>query len=198
MIQNYRKPQPQPDPRLPAYWMWKNVIPSYLIQCLDHEMKEVPTFKGGTYETPGAPGIDNQDKTVRNSDILMFDPIHWFCGILFNFALASNRQAEWNINILQPEILQIAFYAPDQHYTWHSDSSIMMKDDIIRKLSVVCMLSDRGEYEGGVFELEDVGEIELEKGDVIVFPSFLKHRVTPVTSGLRKSAVIWVSGYRSW
>ena len=34
----------------------------------------------------------------------------------------------------------------------------------------------------------------LEKGSVIVFPSFHRHRVTPVTSGIRHSLVTWVEG----
>jgi len=32
------------------------------------------------------------------------------------------------------------------------------------------------------------------KGSVIIFPSYLLHRVTPVTSGLRKSLVLWAGG----
>lgn len=178
-------------------WFWSKVIPDYVIQCLEHELKEVPTHKGGIYSNPGAPGKE-QDTTIRNSDVAMFDPIHWFCGILYNIALASNHQAEWNFSVLGPEILQIASYGPDQHYVWHTDSEFLLKSQVIRKLSVVCMLSDSSEYSGGAFEFETYGEIKLERGDVLVFPSFLKHRVTPVTEGLRKTAVIWVPGYRSW
>jgi PKHD-type hydroxylase len=33
-----------------------------------------------------------------------------------------------------------------------------------------------------------------EKGTVIMFPSYLLHRVTPVTKGVRKSLVLWVGG----
>jgi len=34
----------------------------------------------------------------------------------------------------------------------------------------------------------------MKKGDIIVFPSFMVHRVKPVTKGTRKSIVIWVLG----
>jgi PKHD-type hydroxylase len=112
--------------------------------------------------------------------------------------MASNVQAEWNFSVSGPEILQIASYGPDQHYVWHADTELLLKNKITRKLSVICMLSDSSEYSGGVLEFETYGEVKLERGDVIVFPSFLKHRVVPVTEGLRKTAVIWVSGYRSW
>lgn len=197
MIQNFKKNEVVQIPQYAPYWYWKNAIPDYVIQCLDHELKDIPMHKGGIYSNPGAPGKE-QDHTIRNSDVAMIDPVHWFSGILFNIALASNRQAEWNFSILGPEILQISSYGPDQHYIMHADSEMLLKEEITRKLSVVCMLSDSSEYSGGVFEFEKYGEAKLEKGDVIVFPSFLKHRVTPVIEGMRKTAVIWVSGYRSW
>ena len=33
-----------------------------------------------------------------------------------------------------------------------------------------------------------------EKGRVLIFPSFLPHKVTPVTKGVRKSLVTWMEG----
>ena len=33
-----------------------------------------------------------------------------------------------------------------------------------------------------------------QQGTVFVFPSTLRHQVTPVTSGVRKSLVAWVEG----
>ena len=35
----------------------------------------------------------------------------------------------------------------------------------------------------------------LPKGSVIVFPSFVWHRVKPVTKGVRYSLVMWNLGY---
>ena len=36
--------------------------------------------------------------------------------------------------------------------------------------------------------------VEKEKGLVTIFPSYMLHRVTPVTKGIRKSLVLWVGG----
>lgn len=197
MIQNFKKKEIPHVPLYAPYWYWQKAIPDYVIQCLEHELKDIPTHKGGIYSNPGAPGKE-QDYSIRNSDVVMFDSIHWFSGILFNIALSSNIQSEWNFSILGPEILQISSYGPEQHYIMHEDCEMLLKDEISRKLSVICMLSDSNDYSGGSFEFEKYGEVKLERGDVIVFPSFLKHKVLPVTQGLRKTAVIWVSGYRSW
>ena len=179
----------------PAYWYWESAIPEYLIQCIDEECKYITFGKGSTFRAVASGKEESKD--IRDTDVMVFDPIHWYCGILFNMALHANRNAEWNYSVLGPEALQIAHYNVGQHYDWHTDSILLSREEILRKLSVICMLSDKSEYEGGVLEIENVGEIQLNKGDVLVFPSFLKHRVTPVTKGIRKTAVVWVNGYRS-
>ena len=81
----------------------------------------------------------------------------------------------------------------------------------IRKLSMTCQLTDGSEYKGGELEfdfrnydpphareedkhLRKATEI-LPKGSIIVFPSFVWHRVKPVTKGTRYSLVLWHLGY---
>jgi PKHD-type hydroxylase len=68
----------------------------------------------------------------------------------------------------------------------------------VRKLTVIAPINRKDEYEGGVFELMNMPPINLDRGDIIVFPSNLVHRVTPVTKGIRKSATIWINGIKSW
>lgn len=184
------------DTLLSPNWFWSQIVPENVLKCLDSDIEKLSANKmKGSF---GIPGTAQRDDVIRNSDVLMLEPLHWFSGIMFNIALASNSFSEWNFAVSTPEPTQIAFYGIDQHYTWHSDSALMTKNNLIRKLTTICMLSDPSEYEGGKLEFEDIGEVELKKGDVIVFPSFTKHRVTPVTSGLRKTATLWVSGNRSW
>jgi PKHD-type hydroxylase len=52
------------------------------------------------------------------------------------------------------------------------------------------------DYEGGDFEMRGLKDKvpRLEEGSIIVFPSFLEHRVTPVTEGIRYSLVTWFVG----
>ena len=66
-----------------------------------------------------------------------------------------------------------------------------------RKISMTVQLSDGGEYEGGDFEImrnREPEKLPKGKGTVLVFPSYILHRVTPVTSGIRKSLVLWLGG----
>lgn len=76
----------------------------------------------------------------------------------------------------------------------------------IRKISVICQLTDPSKYKGGELEFdfrrnspikESKTEICTEiqpKGSIVVFPSYVWHRVKPVTSGTRYSLVMWNLG----
>ena len=86
-----------------------------------------------------------------------------------------------------------------QFYDWHMDC---LFDNAVldRKLSAVVQLSSPDDYEGGLFEMEGCArpsfnvEPFLPRGSLLIFPSYLKHRVLPVTKGLRKSLVTWYNG----
>ena len=112
------------------------------------------------------------------------------------------------------ESCQFTKYKKDQFYDWHCDSwdkTYDTPDDLnkhgkIRKLSVTISLSDETEYEGGDFEFDfrkskegsNIPHICKEirpKGSIVVFPSFVWHRVKPVISGTRHSLVIWNLGW---
>jgi PKHD-type hydroxylase len=67
---------------------------------------------------------------------------------------------------------------------------------IFLSVSAVLFLSNPKDYEGGAFEFEDL-QTQIDKptqGSIIVFPSYVKHGVTPVTSGERYTAVCWAMG----
>ena len=56
------------------------------------------------------------------------------------------------------------------------------------------------DFEGGEFEISldeasKDNDMKLDKGSIIVFPSFIEHRVKPVTKGTRYSLVMWNLGY---
>jgi PKHD-type hydroxylase len=96
------------------------------------------------------------------------------------------------------ESLQFTEYLAEQegHYSWHQDSG-MNHNYPPRKLSMVVQLTDPNSYEGGDLQLflgHDPITVERKRGLITVFPSFVLHRVTPVTSGVRHSLVSWVCG----
>ena len=89
-------------------------------------------------------------------------------------------------------------------YDWHQDMVLgkNMPNDMIetRKLSMTLCLNEYGiDYEGGEFQINTSKEEEAEDfpaklGRAFLFPSYMIHRVKPVTKGKRKSLVVWVLG----
>jgi PKHD-type hydroxylase len=88
---------------------------------------------------------------------------------------------------------QVARYAPGGHYDWHMDLGAGIYS--ARKLSVSVQLTAEQEYDGGELEFQLMDEPEPRtQGTLIAFPSFLAHRVRPVTRGERFSLVVWITG----
>jgi PKHD-type hydroxylase len=84
-------------------------------------------------------------------------------------------------------------YSPDGFFDWHMDLGTGIFAE--RKLSLVTFLTPPEEYEGGELCLMDGGEpLRLAQGTTIIFPSYLMHRVNPVTRGNRFTLVSWVHG----
>jgi len=109
------------------------------------------------------------------------------------------NDALWKYNIEGWEPFQYGEYRADKngHYTWHIDTSARYNGGHVRKLSFSLGLSHRHAYDGGVLEIKygcKPFEYKIGKGDMVVFPSFLLHRVTPVTKGVRKTLVGWGRG----
>ena len=98
-----------------------------------------------------------------------------------------------NIKITEPA--QVSEYSKGQFYDWHTDSSIDMDTEPpVRKLSMTLLLNDPSEFEGGNLEIAEKKMSHMKQGHAAIFASFLQHRVTPVTKGVRKSLVVWFSG----
>jgi hypothetical protein len=81
----------------------------------------------------------------------------------------------------------------EDHYDWHTD---MIQNSVIRKLSFSIQLTDPLEYTGGDLEfMPAVVDSKIRnQGTMTIFPSFLTHRVSPVTQGVRHVIVGWIYG----
>lgn len=158
----------------------------------------------------------------RKSDIVWMND-RWIYKEIHPFIHDANRLAGWNFDWDWSESCQFTKYGVGQYYGWHCDSwdqpysrpqnadgTWPMDHGKIRKLSVTISLCDPSEYVGGNLEFDFRNSMDTEwkkgkttkecveirpRGSIIVFPSFVWHRVTPVTKGTRYSLVIWNLGY---
>ncbi len=115
-------------------------------------------------------------------------------------ALSHARTAFGSAPIDELEPIQLGEYSEQDegHYDWHEDSNIS-DEGTVRRISLVLQLSAPGDYEGGDLEFEHLGAITAcprQMGLAAVFPSDLRHRVTPVRKGRRYSIVCWARAPR--
>ena len=88
---------------------------------------------------------------------------------------------------------------PPEMCAWHTDRQGRPTEDsrfIPRKLSIELLLIDPSEYEGGEHQINGLAceDLPVSKGQVMAYPAYALHRVTPVTAGVRKSLVAYFTG----
>ena len=126
----------------------------------------------------------------------------------------ANKNAGWNFQHDYSEACQFTTYKKNHHYNWHQDCVLDQYttdknpdyQGKIRKLSMTLTLSDPKAYQGGDLQfyiphpLKTVEESTVvcqeirKRGAIVVFPSFMYHRIVPVTKGTRHALVIWCLG----
>jgi PKHD-type hydroxylase len=141
---------------------------------------------------------ETSDKNNRDTVVRFSNKNHWFGLQMYKYGVLANQECKWDFLINDHEAVQYAKYGIGQHYNWHIDIFYLTGANTDRKVTVVCLMNDPSEFEGGVLMVrfgQDY-EVPLSKGAVVAFPSFLEHKVTPVTSGVRYSATMWLNGPR--
>lgn len=158
--------------------------------------------------------LNKQQKTslkkTRDSYVSFVDE-KWLYDLLFPYVNEANELGRWKFIFDWAEPIQFTKYRKNQHYDWHNDSGVgkdfrnIKSHGKIRKLSLVASLSDPKDYEGGDFQFQFRNSIDptqeetavqlKSKGSIIVFPSYIWHKVKPITKGTRYSIVMWTSGW---
>ena len=95
------------------------------------------------------------------------------------------------------EYAQFTEYPKGGFYDWHMDADVSGKHEPpVRKISMTILLSNQSEFEGGDLEFMTEGNKppNLIQGQAIFFCSMLRHRVSKVKKGIRRSLVMWFGG----
>ena len=124
-----------------------------------------------------------------------------------NQTIEKHNDYVFNLELSGIPYIQYTEYLPGGHHDFHMDLPMDMPsyidykiNEFFRKLTVVVLLTQpEVDFGGGEFQLNTSMErtpvtIPLVKGSVLMFPSFLLHKVAPVQWGLRKTLVTWVIG----
>jgi len=95
------------------------------------------------------------------------------------------------------EVAQFTEYPKGGFYDWHMDAEVNCRyEPPVRKISMTILLSDPSEFEGGDLEFMTEGNKppQLLQGQAIFFCSLIRHRVSKVKKGMRRSLVMWFGG----
>jgi PKHD-type hydroxylase len=186
-----------------GYMVYENAVPSEMCNKL------IASFDDSKSKS-GLVGFNKAlvNKEIRDTDVQWLDRCDPIECILARFITRTNREAVWNFDLTEPELVQIGKYAEGQFYNTHMDCFVKTNDIVAlspesgivvpllsqRKISASLLLNDGSEYEGGdLIILDEVVKVK-KQGTIIVFPSFMAHSVTPVTKGIRYTAVCWMNG----
>tara|TARA_E500000318_G_scaffold1578_1_gene2051 strand:+ start:1734 stop:2369 length:636 start_codon:yes stop_codon:yes gene_type:complete len=201
-------------------WYFKSAVPSRICDLIIKQglaQNESMARTGGLLENKKLTKDEIKHiKRKRNSDITWLDDL-WIYRELHPYVHKANEMAGWNFDWERSESCQFTKYKLNQYYDWHTDGwnkpynkPNTLSHGKVRKLSMTCQLTDGSEYEGGELEFDfrnydpnmrdeskHVKQIKqiLPKGSIVVFPSFVWHRVKPITKGTRYSLVMWSLGY---
>ena len=151
--------------------------------------------------TEGKLGTGDTNAQIRRSQVVMLGPEQryaWLYERIWSAAQECNRLffcvdiagVETNVQLARYESASLGFY------NWHTDFAGIRP---LRKISISIQLSRPEDYDGGDLELMygiEPQTLDRTRGTLIAFPSFMLHRVTPVTRGTRWSLVAWILGTR--
>jgi len=180
-------------------------IPNFLdrseILSLSQKLKSI-SFKDGAIDIGKDNGNGVLDINVRKSKVKWIpqsSTFNWLYNKLIN-QIQQTNSTSYKFKILgAPEMIQYTEYSSQNkdHYDWHTDLGEGLLSH--RKISVSILLSSPKEFEGGdlefmIFDEHNERLAPKNLGNITIFPSFIPHRVTPVTKGIRRSLVLWVGG----
>jgi PKHD-type hydroxylase len=169
------------------YYSWDKIIPKAECERIIDDFSNIEGYKGTQItEFYGKIFIRlvSLDSLVTK---LIYGFVHEANDTLFHYEITDHEQ------------MQFIQYAVDDRLQYHQD---LVYDGVevapVRKLSVSVLLSDPKDFEGGEFEVyggfKEPTKPLKEQGSIVVFDSRDYHAVTPVTSGVRHSLVMWATG----
>ena len=183
-------------PDKPHFLYWNDYFPQAYIDNLLDIISQQEHKQAFTIDS------DLTDE-IRDSKVAFINNPSWNDSnlrliYLETLSLIQKANTVYNFNIdLEDHVVQLTKYNQQGNwYGWHRDSHFLFRQNseyTQRKLSCSILLKEA--EDGGILDTE-VGThgYNHRPGSVIVFPSFLKHMVTPIVKGERISIVSWTCG----
>jgi len=171
----------------------KNGISNNFCDNLIKEYSKDETEKEQPFIGEGRDPVANINLDIRNVLRVILPQNQGIGATLTSCGLNINHE-KWQYNITHSNQTEFLMYDVNGKYEAHVDTFHQLGNET-RKLTCLAILND--DFEGGKFYIMNSNEKiypPQEKGDIIVFPSFMVHGVEPVTKGKRFTVVTWLVG----
>jgi len=178
---------------LDVAYIFKNGLSNAFCDKLIEEYAKPEVEKEQPFIGEGRDPIANINLDIRNVLRLLLPMNQGIGATLTSCALNINYQ-KWKFDITHSNQTEFLMYDINGKYEAHVDTFHQHGNEC-RKLTALAILNDN--FEGGKFFIQNGHEKiypPQEKGDIIVFPSFMLHGVEPVTKGKRFTVVTWLVG----
>jgi len=175
-----------------AYIVKKGVSNNFCDNLIKEYSKD-ETEKEQPFIGEGRDPVANINLDIRNVLRVILPQNQGIGATLTSCALNINHQF-WQYNITHSNQTEFLMYDVNGKYEAHVDTFHQLGNET-RKLTCLAILNN--DFEGGKFYIMNSHEKiypPQEKGDIIVFPSFMVHGVEPVTKGKRFTVVTWLVG----
>jgi len=145
----------------------------------------------------GKQGAYDTKKRITTISWIPFTALPDMYKIIERSMLQANRNHFGYEGMTLTEPAQFTEYPKGGFYDWHMDADVHGRyEPPVRKISMTILLSNQSEFEGGDLEFMAEGNKppQLIQGQAIYFCSMLRHRVSKVKRGVRRSLVMWFGG----
>ena len=187
-----------------AYNLCANPWVQWVQALTPDECKQVIEAGEGKITKRASIRTRDNDESYRRSNIswLGENDVPWLYEKLEYIAQQLNGQFyQFDLSGFDEDFQYTVYNSEDEgFYDWHCDSFSSVENNIDlrrpRKFSLTIQLDKPEDYEGGDLLINPGREQTAPKGlgTCVAFPSFMLHKVTPVTKGIRRSLVVWITG----
>lgn len=184
-------------PTTPTYYFWESFFSKEQIEelhkvCATHHNKNY--VDGCAYD---------ENKKYPLKKVFKVQQMFWGHAVeqlsFIDDQIILNNRQNYGFNIdknLNSDAVLFTRYKELDNYDWHTDTTTDARFD--QKFTVL-INSSLSSYEGGELQLFGIGgEIDVSEfnqcGSVVMFKSYMPHRVKTVTKGTRDSIVYWKNG----
>jgi PKHD-type hydroxylase len=145
-------------------------------------------------------GKGQVEQSVRKTivhNLQLSDKNRWFGEKILPVVMDVNSKVFY-FDIYELSEMAMLEYNEGSFYDWHYDVLTTIPKFSTRKLSLIIFLSNRNDYEGGqlTWDFTNAGQPlnEMEQGSMVIFPSYMIHKVEPVIKGKRYTLAAWIHG----